>query len=89
VEEWGFIWIMLVLKIPLVALLWLVWWAVHNTEDPAADGEGGDGGSKLPRQPQTRPRWPRGRGPHGERPLPAPPRVRTAVRSRETERDAR
>ena len=26
---WGFIWLMFALKIPLIALLWLVWWAVH------------------------------------------------------------
>src|SRR3712207_8766076 len=39
VEAWGFIWIMLVLKIPLVALLWLVWYAVRAKPDPVRSEE--------------------------------------------------
>jgi hypothetical protein len=66
------------LKVPLVALIWLVWWAIHQTDDPV-EQPGGDGGSKRaphPRRPL--PRAPR-RGPHGD-PLPAPPpRVRTVI----------
>ena len=34
-----FVWMMVVLKIPIAALLWLVWWAVRNSdaaeEEPA------------------------------------------------------
>ena len=32
--EWGFIWLMFVLKIPIVALLTLVWWAIKQEADP-------------------------------------------------------
>ena len=76
---WGFLWIMLALKIPLVALLWIVWWAVRaepEAEQPASDD---DGGIKRPRHPRKPfPRRPR-RGPHGDPPLPAPPRTRSVV----------
>lgn len=78
---WGFIWLMFVLKIPIVALLGIVWWAVKAEPEPASDG--GDGG--IHREPERPfPRWPRPRrrGPHGA-PLPsAPPRVRTKAISR-------
>jgi len=83
VEVWGFIWLMLVLKIPIVALLWIVWWAIHAEPEPeASDDE--DGGihkpdDRIPREP----RGPRRRGPHGDPAAPAPPRTRTTVRSRE------
>ncbi|MCD6725828.1 MAG: hypothetical protein LT070_01135, partial [Solirubrobacteraceae bacterium] len=40
---WTFVYLMLVLKIPIVALLWLVWWAVHQTPDEEAGGDGGEG----------------------------------------------
>lgn len=88
-ETWGFIWLMLVLKIPVVALLWLVWWAVRQTPEPVVEPEEGDGGSGTPRVPHPhggprtpRTRRPRPRGPHGEPPVPSPPRSRTRVRSR-------
>jgi hypothetical protein len=87
--EWGFIWIMLVLKIPLIALLWLVWWAIKNVDEPEVDGGGGDGGTKVPPRPhpRRRPRWPHTRGPHGSPVLPPPARVRTTVaRGRDSER---
>lgn len=88
-EAWGFIWIMLILKIPLIALLWIVWWAIRNTEEPVPEtGDGGDGGTKLPRHPRPDPHRPRTRGPHGDPPLPAPPRVRTTARAGEPERDS-
>jgi hypothetical protein len=84
--EWGFIWLMFVLKIPIIALLWLVWWAVHQgpeTAAPESENEGGDGGAKVhparphhPRRPF--PRTPR-RGPHGDPPVPSPPRTRAVV----------
>jgi hypothetical protein len=78
-----FIWMFVVLKIPIVALLWLVWWAVKEPE-PAGAGED-EGGSKRPdrpHDPRTPPRPPR-RGPDHGAPLPAPPRVRIrAVASR-------
>jgi hypothetical protein len=86
---WTFVYLMLILKIPIVALLWIVWWAIHSapeTESEKSTDEGG--GSKTrrrhPRKPL--PRHPR-RGPHGD-PLPLPPpRVRTVVaRARRTDR---
>jgi hypothetical protein len=88
VEVWGFIWLMLVLKIPVAAMLWLVWWSVQPPE-PAADDEG-DGGSGTPRAPHPHdgPRAPRPRtrprGPHGDPTPPAPPRSRTPARAPRT-----
>src|ERR687889_2925923 len=73
---WGFIWLMLVLKIPIAALLWLVWWAVHQDAEPEAGGSDEDGGSKVDRDERHAPkppRFPRHRGPHGGPTLPAPP----------------
>jgi hypothetical protein len=68
---------MLVLKIPLVALIWIVWWAIKQEPEQVHTGDD-DGGIKH-RPPHPRrpfPKRPR-RGPHGEpAPLP-PPRVRT------------
>jgi hypothetical protein len=72
---WTFIYLMVGLKIPIIALGWIVWRAVQagpalpQEEIPADDG----GGSGHPRPRHPRP--PR-RGPHGD-PLPVPPaRVR-------------
>ena len=78
---WGFLWIMLALKIPLIALIVIVWWAIkQKPEEPPASDD--DGGIKRghPHVPRPFPRRPR-RGPHGD-PAPMPPtRVRT-VRAR-------
>jgi hypothetical protein len=74
---WGFLWLMLALKIPLAALIYLVWWAIKQ-EPEEAEQPGGDGGSRKPRTHPREPfpRKPR-RGPHGD-PAPRPPaRVRT------------
>jgi hypothetical protein len=72
---------MLALKIPIAALIYIVWWAIKQTPDESPTS-GTDGGVR-PQRPHPRrplPRHPR-RGPHGE-PAPAPPaRVRT-VRAR-------
>jgi hypothetical protein len=82
-----FIYMMLVLKLPIAALLWIVWWAIHSTPEVDAP-EGGDGGlRRWPHGPRP-PRAPRPRrGPHAEPPPPAPPRTRTVVaRARDPER---
>jgi hypothetical protein len=79
--DWTFLYLMVFLKLPIVALLLLIWWAIR--QNPAAgddDGSDDDGGTKRPRHPrpplQPLPR----RGPHHGAPLPAsPPRVRTVV----------
>jgi hypothetical protein len=80
---WAFIWLMFVLKIPIIALGWIVWKAIHSEpvqpEDVALDSDGG-GGAKHPRP--HRPRPPR-RGPHGE-PLPLPPARVRAVADRDS-----
>ncbi len=72
---------MVFLKIPIAAMLGLVWWAVR--QDPANDtASDDDGGSKhvppSPRHPHRprRPRPPR-RGPHGGEHTQAPARMRT------------
>jgi hypothetical protein len=73
------IWMALVLKIPIAALLWLVWYAAKEPEPVDADED--SGGSKRPNRPhgpRTPSRPPR-RGPHSGAPLPAPPRVRTTA----------
>jgi hypothetical protein len=67
------------LKIPIIALGWIVWRAIHaepaQPEDATVDGDGG-GGAKHPRPRKPRP--PR-RGSHGE-PVPQPPdRVRAVA----------
>ncbi|MFN8133367.1 MAG: hypothetical protein U0R70_17625 [Solirubrobacteraceae bacterium] len=82
---WTFLWLMVGLKLPIAALLYIVWWAVKSPPEPAS-GEGGDGGSKRPHPLPPRPRRPR-RGPHGDPAQAPPPRVRTTVaRSRDRER---
>jgi hypothetical protein len=78
---WTFVYLMLILKIPIVALLTIVWWAIRSTpEESTAERADDGGGSKTrPRHPRKPlPRHPR-RGPHGD-PLPLPPpRTRTVV----------
>jgi hypothetical protein len=82
-----FIYMMLVLKLPIAALLWIVWWAIRATPEVDAP-ESDDGGLRRwphgPRPPHApRPR----RGPHAEPPPPPPPRTRSVVaRAREPER---
>jgi hypothetical protein len=92
---WTFLFLMVALKIPIIGLLSIVWWAIKQTPEPAGDG---DGGTPKPRTPSPHdpsdrhrrsPRPPRPRrGPHGDSALPAPPRVRSVTaRGRElTER---
>jgi hypothetical protein len=78
---WGFIWLMFILKIPIIALLLIVWWAVRSEPEEKSEdrGSGGDGGIKHPRHPRKPfPRRPR-RGPHGDPALPSPPRTRSVV----------
>lgn len=79
-----FVWLFLVLKIPVVGALLLVWYAIQDPAPAEADADaGGGGGSHHPRL--RPPRGPR-RGPHSALPLPAPPRVRTAARGVELDR---
>lgn len=76
--DWGFIWIMFILKLPLFALLYIIWWAIRDAPDPA-QAEDQEGGSKDPRLPRPAgPTAPR-RGPHGEPAVPPPSRARTTT----------
>jgi hypothetical protein len=73
---------MLALKIPLIGLLCIVWWAIKQEPEDSSSSQDDDGGIKRqrvhPRKPF--PRRPR-RGPHGDPAPPPPARVRT-VRAR-------
>ena len=67
-----------VLKIPIIAALWLIWYAVREPEPLADEGPPGGGSDREPDHRPRQPRPPR-RGPHAG-PPPAPPRrVRTAA----------
>jgi hypothetical protein len=85
VDTWTFIWLMFLLKIPIVALFLIVRWAVREAPEPATGDDGGIGPRARPLHPHhprtRRPRPPR-RGPHGEPPAPSPPRVRTVASSK-------
>jgi len=78
-----FIWLMAVLKIPIAALLYLVWWASKAPEPQDPEPARVDDPRSLhdpdPRSPR-RPRPPR-RGPHAEPPPRAPTRVRAHGRA--------
>ena len=92
-DAWTFIWLMVFLKIPIVALFLIVRWAVRQAPEDMLGGDGGIGPRPdpihplHPHHPRARlPRPPR-RGPHGDAPLVPPARVRTAVaRGRLTQR---
>lgn len=77
---WMFIWMMLVLKIPIAALLYLVWWAARQEVEPTHGGNGG-GNDRHPHRPSRRPRpRPPRRGPHADPPPRAPQRMRARGR---------
>jgi hypothetical protein len=86
---WTFLYLMVFLKLPIVALLGIVWWAVRQEPDPLESPSGDDGGVRPvrhPRRPLPRHPSPR-RGPHGAPAPPSPPRVRTVIaRARSLER---
>jgi hypothetical protein len=69
---------MFVLKIPIVMLLTIVWWAVKAEPATPEHEQRDDGGSKRPHPRTPLPRLPR-RGPHGDPALAPPPRTRAVV----------
>src|SRR3954454_7779001 len=79
---WTFVYLIVGLKIPIAALLYLVWWAIHQVPETAEPGAGEDG-TRRPRHPRPplprRPRHPRGA--HGLA-VPAPPRRMRAISGR-------
>lgn len=65
------------LKLPIVALGLIVWWAIRA--EPDVDPPSDDGGSERRRHPrEPLPRSPR-RGPHGDPAPGPPPRVRSVT----------
>jgi hypothetical protein len=83
VDAWTFIWLMFILKIPIVGLFMIVRWAVRQGPEAAPEEDGGIGFRPRPRHPaHPRSRLPRAprRGPHGGAPaLLPPPRIRTVA----------
>jgi hypothetical protein len=89
---WFSIWFLVILKIPIVYLGYVIWWAVKDPPEPSAGlGYGpawtGDGGGGQPTRPRRLlPRHPipgRRPGPHGapmRRPLPARAERRVIIR---------
>ena len=81
-DTWTFIWLMVFLKIPIVALFLLVRWAVAQTPETAPGQDGGIGPVPRPlhpHHPRSRlPRHPR-RGPHGGSAPTPPARTRSVV----------
>lgn len=82
---WTFIWLLVLLKIPIVALFAIVRWAIGQTPETDTGQDGGIGPRPLPlhpHHPRSRlPRLPR-RGPHAGRLPSSPPRVRTIAARR-------
>ena len=83
--DWTFVYLMVFLKIPILLLGWIIWWAIHNVDEEAVtdhqdgDDDGGIGKPTHPRGPKPRPAR---RGPHpGAPPTPAPARSRSPLRS--------
>ncbi len=71
---WPIFFLLVVLKIPVFAGIWLVWWASHQTPDDAYEpSEDSDEGFKRWEPNRPRPRGPHG-GPFGGS---ARPRIRT------------
>jgi hypothetical protein len=80
-SAWGFVWLAVALKVPVFALLWLVWWAIKDPPVEAADDTGGGSPDRDPHpHPRGRPPHPPRRGPHGRPEPSAPARVRTPAR---------
>jgi hypothetical protein len=75
---WAFFWLAVVLKIPILALLWIVWWAVKEPPAPEAEDDEGGGSDREPWHPRRRPPHPPRRGPHRDPAPRSPARVRVA-----------
>jgi hypothetical protein len=60
---WMLLFMLVILKIPLVGACWLIWYAVKDQPEPEEEPSGGEDRGPR-RKPPPRPRWPR-RGPAG------------------------
>ena len=78
---WAVFWLAVILKIPIAALLYIVWWALRDPPVPQGDAEDGGGGTLRDPHPRIRPPQPPRRGPHDDPAPAAPSRVRVAGRS--------
>ena len=74
-EGWTLFYMIVILKIPMIAALWLVWWAIKQEPEPVAGEDDGGNQRTRPHPVPKLPHAPR-RGPHGDAALPSPPRVR-------------
>jgi hypothetical protein len=87
-SSWGIVWLALALKVPIAALLYLVWWAIKDP--PVTEPQDGGGGSPdrdPDPHPRRRPPNPPRRGPHAT-PEPGTSR-RVRVESRTPRRTLR
>lgn len=76
---WEAIFLLVVLKIPMIYLLVVVWYAVRAEPEPAAGG-GDESGVLAPLTPCDWDDWKRRRSrPYGFRPRPSRPRVRARI----------
>ena len=78
-----FLWMFVVLKLPVLAALALIWWAIQEPDpaDTPADEEDGGNQRARPHPRGSGPRPPRRGGPHALPPA-APPRVRAPASGR-------
>ena len=83
---WGVFWLAVILKIPIAALLFLVWYAVRQPPVPETEQDD-SGGSRRGPHPRHRPPHPPRRGPHAEPPPAAPERVRVTHRGPRVPKD--
>jgi hypothetical protein len=63
---WELIWLMVIMKIPIIYLCWVVYWAIKSEprpEQPALLAVADDGSDPTPWRPRHR--RPRRPGPHG------------------------
>jgi hypothetical protein len=80
-SAWGIVWLAVALKLPIAALLWIVWWAIKDPPAVAAEEDGGGSPDRDPGpHPRGRPPQPPRRGPHGAPEPASPSRVRVAER---------
>jgi hypothetical protein len=84
---WTMLYLFVALKIPILAAIYIVWWAVKQEPDPNEDARDDGGTKKRPHPvPRRGPKPPR-RDPHGAPEPPSPPRVRTVkARGRQIKR---
>jgi hypothetical protein len=75
---WAMFWLIVVLKIPIAALLYIVWWAIREPPVPEPDSGDGGAGISLDPHPRIRPPQPTRRGPHAGGAPSAPTRTRVA-----------